>query len=352
MLLQEKNKIELLNNSKDMLLASISHELRTPLNSIIGFSQILETEITNFENKQMVKSIKDSGWHLIQTIDDIMSFTQIKNNTNLKLEEVSLYDLIENCIKSLPVNNISISNMCDKKFLINSDVSKLKQIVINLLSNAIKYNKNDNPIFVQSEIVSNKLHIKIIDHGIGIKEEYKNSLFEPFNRLGYENSHIPGIGIGLSIVKRLSNLLKIDLTFESSVNVGTTFTLATQYYSIKEITNKSVFSISNFNDYPNIDNVNIINCKINENNHDIINKINIENDLLLILIEYSDNNIEKIIELKNLLNDYNKDVYLISSVVNSDIYNFVLDNGFYDVIELPLNQENYQSLIYSYIDNN
>ena len=105
-----------------------------------------------------------------------------------------------------------------------ADSFRLSQVIINLLSNAIKYNKNGGSVEISyQESTAKKIRLQVKDSGIGISEADQQMLFQPFNRLGLENSNIEGTGIGLHIAKSLIEQMNGKLTFSSQLNIGTTF---------------------------------------------------------------------------------------------------------------------------------
>ncbi len=229
---EAKSVAEQANNAKTVFLSSMSHELRTPLNAILGFSQLLEMDNNNPDNTDNINEILSAGNHLLELIGDILDLSQIESGEiMLDLEHTQAFNALDEAIQMiLPIakqQNITVNTdaVLDTPTpqVINTDKTRLKQILINLLSNAIKYNTKDGYISIKTEIYDNKLRINIQDTGHGITEENIKKLFEPFNRLGAESSNIEGTGIGLIICKKLVEKMGGQLGVESTIGKGSTF---------------------------------------------------------------------------------------------------------------------------------
>jgi signal transduction histidine kinase len=234
-LLENKAKeLEVANNAKTEFLSSMSHELRTPLNSILGFSQLLETDTTPALSKSQLENvayIKGSGEHLLQLINQLLELSKIEaGQIDISLEEVKPFDVINECLSSLQIQaekmNINFELSADSNTVIKTDKTLLKQIILNLVSNAIKYNKKGGSVSVTTEkTTTNTFKIIIADTGFGIPSEKQSELFSSFSRLGKERSTIEGTGIGLTITKRIIDAIQGDIKFESTVDKGTTFSV-------------------------------------------------------------------------------------------------------------------------------
>lgn len=220
------------NYVKSEFIANMSHELRTPLNAILGFSQLLQEDETLQEEQLLeVGYIYDAGKHLLGLVNDIMDLEKIKvNQVSLSITNISLSKIIQKSElilkEMLKEKSIKLNYQYEELNLVTlkADELRLKQVLVNILSNAIKYNKKNGEIFIKTHLLSNDMwRIEIIDTGIGITEDKINQLFTPFDRLGLENSGIPGTGIGLVITKNLIELMQGHIGVNSQPNDGTTF---------------------------------------------------------------------------------------------------------------------------------
>jgi len=221
------------NQAKSEFLSSMSHELRTPLNSILGFSQLLESDTEtplNADQKEKMSYIINSGSHLLELISGVLDLSTIEaGQLELSIETVNLMDGINESLSILrPVieqyNNPKINVLNDSDMTLQADFTKLKQILINLLGNAIKYNRDASPISINWHITSTQqLRINIIDTGKGITQENQHKVFAAFDRLGNENSNIEGTGIGLVVTKKLVEVMNGRIGFYSKEGEGSTF---------------------------------------------------------------------------------------------------------------------------------
>ncbi len=230
-LIQAKENAERSNQAKSEFLSNMSHELRTPLNAILGFAELFEYD-QSLDSKHKTNAVKihSAGEHLLELINDVLDLSKIDSGQmSLNYEHISSNKLLDECIKLLHSfaenKNISINfihSQCD--FTLYTDYTRTKQIILNLLSNAIKYNKPNGIVEVSYGSTSNdKLRIIISDTGIGIDTKKQKQLFEPFNRLGAEQSNIEGTGVGLYITKQLLDMMNGQIGFENNQESGTTF---------------------------------------------------------------------------------------------------------------------------------
>jgi signal transduction histidine kinase len=222
------------NNAKSQFVANMSHELRTPLNSIIGFSQLLQTDTQSPlipEHAEYVSYINQAGTHLLSLINEILDLAKLESGQlNLSLEIVNISAVIKEALILIYTlaskKHIKISSVFDTMpdYYIVVDRIRIKQVLLNLLSNAVKYNNTNGSIRIDSEIIDNQhLKISITDTGRGISTHKISHLFDPFNRLGAENSDIEGTGIGLTITKSLVEDMSGKIGVLSEENKGSTF---------------------------------------------------------------------------------------------------------------------------------
>lgn len=220
------------NAAKTRFLSSLSHELRNPLNTIMGYAQLLEMEELAKEQQDGVKTILSASHDLLELISELLDLSAIEAGA-LVLEKTSfsLTDLLRDCVTLIePVAaergiRIVARLGAAENVTVWSDAKRIKQILMNFLSNACKYNVDDGSIFLDVES-GDGLKISVTDTGPGIPRDKHGNMFEAFNRLGMENRHIPGTGIGLTICRELAAQLGANVGFTSEEGEGSTFWLS------------------------------------------------------------------------------------------------------------------------------
>lgn len=220
------------SKAKTEFLSSMSHELRTPLNAILGFAQLLGNGKQPLAERQQrqVQQILRSGHHLLNLINEVLDLARIESgHIPVSLEPVKLQDVIDDTLEI--IRSLAASHTIDLQVEMNdtddcfveADYTRLKQILINLLSNAVKYNRPHGSVTLTCERREHLLHISVSDTGIGISAEKIDLLFEPFNRLGAENSSIEGAGVGLALTRKLALLMQTDISVKSVEGEGSVF---------------------------------------------------------------------------------------------------------------------------------
>ena len=238
------------NQAKTRFLFSMSHDIRTPMNAIIGYTQLLEN---NLDNKKQaldyISKLKSSSTILLSLINYILEMTQIESGKlDLKKEIGDLDDLVKNI-------NVVVEPLIKEKKLhysyhleikhhhIICDKTKLREIVLNILSNAIKYTPEGGNVELLIQEISfenNKVkyHFIIIDNGIGMKEDFLPHIFEEFAREKTSTeSKVPGVGLGLPIVKSLIDMMNGTIQVESKLNKGTKFTVELSFLTSLQVEN-------------------------------------------------------------------------------------------------------------------
>jgi PAS domain S-box-containing protein len=220
--------------AKSAFLSRMSHELRTPMNSIIGFTELLQTGgpgALNERQAEYLGLVHFSAKHLLHLIDDILELTQVEAG-NLKVVEqpVSVGPLLRSVVASLaPLaerHGVQIREAPLDPTLpeVIADPTRAAEVLLNFGSNAIKYNHRGGHVeFSAEHSVGGPVRLKVKDDGIGIPLEQQPGLFKEFNRLGQEQSGIEGTGIGLTLSKRLVELMRGQIGFTSSAGGGSTF---------------------------------------------------------------------------------------------------------------------------------
>lgn len=230
-----KLEAEKASQAKTEFLSRMSHELRTPLISIMGFSQLLQMAAVKEhypENQVMfIDQVHKAGSHLLDLINEILDLSRVESGKiDVHLEPVHLPELFNELVVFIqPIaqeNKIQIINKVDLNgyTMIQVDRARLRQCLLNLLSNAVKYNKKNGVVTLEClRPEPDTLRLCVTDTGPGLSEEQRASLFEPFERLGAENSEIEGTGIGLTITKKIVEIMGGKLGYETYLGLGSTF---------------------------------------------------------------------------------------------------------------------------------
>jgi CheY-like chemotaxis protein/nitrogen-specific signal transduction histidine kinase len=226
-----KDAAESANNAKTRYLVAVSHEIRSPLNAIYGYSQLLERGGV-VKPIEAARVIRRSSEHLANLVEGLLEISRIESGLlRIARETVPFLPLFEQLIdmfrsqateKGIALNFVHNGKLPD---FVRTDEKRLRQIIINLLSNAIKYTDHG---FVELRIAyrSQTAIIDVIDSGVGIRAEDRETIFEPFERGGSpEALSRPGIGLGLAITRTLARIMGGDLTVESEAGQGSRFTL-------------------------------------------------------------------------------------------------------------------------------
>ncbi|MBI4886937.1 MAG: response regulator [Acidobacteria bacterium] len=227
-----KLEAERASHAKSEFLSRMSHDLRTPLNAILGFAQLLELDTLSAEHLESIRYIRRGGAHLLSLINEVLDIARIESgHLSLSPEPVAIGDIIQHVVELVRplaaqrgiVFEDDAVTVCGSRHLM-ADRQRLTQILLNLLSNAVKYNRDGGRVRLTCENVSGgRLRIKVSDTGAGIRPEKLELLFQPFERLGAEQTGIEGTGLGLVLSKGLSEAMGGTLGVESEVDRGSTF---------------------------------------------------------------------------------------------------------------------------------
>lgn len=217
--------------AKDQFLSRISHELRTPLTAVLGFGQLLQFENLSPDDADSVNHIVAAGEHLLALINDVLDIARIETgNLSLSLEPILLSEVVEESVslmRPLADEHRVTTEVRDLDGLaVQADRQRLKQVLINLVSNAIKYNREGGSIVVSSVSTSDgTVTVEVTDTGVGIDEKNLQRLFQPFERLGAEQSGIEGVGVGLSLCRSLTEAMHGSIEASSELGEGSTFSV-------------------------------------------------------------------------------------------------------------------------------
>jgi len=226
-----KRDAERANRAKSEFLSRMSHDLRTPLNAILGFAQLLKMDVPNPEHRENIRQILRGGGYLLALIDEVLDIARIESgHLSLSPEPVPIGDLVQHIVdlaRPLAAERrisfeVDTRSMGEHHAL--ADRQRLNQILLNLLSNAVKYNRAGGRVAIECEVMpARRVRIKVTDTGAGIPAGKVNLLFQPFERLGAEQTGIEGTGLGLTLSKALAEAMGGTLGVESEVDRGSTF---------------------------------------------------------------------------------------------------------------------------------
>ncbi len=243
------------NLAKSDFLSSMSHELRTPLNAVLGFAQLLEsgTPQPTPSQKSSLDQILKAGWYLLELINEILDLARIESGRlTISSEPVSLNQVMLECHAMIEPQaqkrDLAMTfPHFDEPVFVLADRTRLKQVLINLLFNAIKYNKPDGAVVVEWAMPrAGAIRISITDTGQGLPPEQLEQLFQPFNRLGKEIGIEEGTGIGLTVAKRLVELMEGSIGVESTVGTGTMFWIELQLCDPPQLTHGDTDASAHF----------------------------------------------------------------------------------------------------------
>ncbi|RUT72961.1 ATP-binding response regulator [Ancylomarina longa] len=227
------NKALEAENLKNSFLANMSHELRTPLNSIIGFSELLETDNLNGCVPKYARQIKSSGLHLLKIIENLLKVSMLESRTakpvkrNFNINKL-LSDIQSNCLinmKNMKKEHLKLNFSCDLEdslAIIKSDQIKIRSILQNILHNSIKFTEAGS-ITCSYKILNHTIQFSITDTGPGIPNAFKNKIFQRFRQVEENyNKNFSGTGLGLYISRLEIELLSGKIWMVSESDVGTT----------------------------------------------------------------------------------------------------------------------------------
>ncbi len=242
-LVEAKAEAEQATRSKSLFLANMSHEIRTPLNGVMGMNQLLKMTNPSDEQAEYIEAIRISGDSLLTIINDILDFSKIEAG-RLKLENIpfNLNALLNNIFKMIKVHSdtkgldLQLDIHPSVPEVINSDPTRLQQILLNFCNNAVKFTEHGG-IFIKVAPVTtpiNKcpknfitLRFSVKDTGIGIPKSKQSHIFESFSQADTTTTRkFGGTGLGLAISKRLAELMQGEVGLDSTPGKGSVFWLA------------------------------------------------------------------------------------------------------------------------------
>jgi signal transduction histidine kinase/CheY-like chemotaxis protein/HPt (histidine-containing phosphotransfer) domain-containing protein len=234
---RDRAEAEAANQSKSTFLATMSHEIRTPMNGVLGMIDVLQRQGLDGPQKRTVSTIRDSAQSLLRIIDDVLDFSKIEAG-RLELEETafSLSGLIEGVANTFRQQAVMKGLALDVDIDAGSDdalvgdPTRVRQVLFNLLGNALKFTERGRVMLHAGTSPQGggrtEVTISVSDTGIGLSEEQRARLFQPFAQADSSTTRrFGGTGLGLSIVRRLAQLMQGDITVESQEGSGSTFTV-------------------------------------------------------------------------------------------------------------------------------
>ena len=222
--------------AKSMFLSAMSHELKTPLNAIIGFSQVLLQGYTgelNDKQRESIDHVQGAGEKLLMLVENVLYLQDLDTeHPQLDIGAVQLKELFDavrqNSLAVSEAHQVTLSIEMGQDKMIQGNLRGLCKILQVLISNAVKYNHPGGRVSVSvSSVADDKLLIRVDDNGVGFECEDPMAPFEPFRRLCLENNaYTEGFGIGLTLAKRLADLMDMTLDYQTTLGQGSCFTLA------------------------------------------------------------------------------------------------------------------------------
>jgi PAS domain S-box-containing protein len=232
---RERAEAEAANQAKSTFLATMSHEIRTPMNGVLGMMEVLDRQGLNTSQQRTVATMRDSAHALLRIIDDVLDFSKIEaGRLELEAAPFSLSGLIDGVLSTFQAQanakglmlTGSVEPGSDDTLI--GDATRVRQILFNLLGNALKFTERGR-IAVTARTAPlgggrTRVTLMVEDTGIGIDEEQRRRLFQPFAQADSSTTRrFGGTGLGLSIVRRLANLMDGDISAESQPGKGSTF---------------------------------------------------------------------------------------------------------------------------------
>lgn len=243
-----RDAAEVANRTKSAFLANISHEIRTPLNAILGFCQLMLRDCSiSFQHRESIEKINRSGEHLLALINEVLEMSKIESGcASLSPTNFDLYRLLEDVEMMFRVRTetkglqFEVSTSDNLVRHVVGDQSKIRQVLINLLENAVKFtnqggvllrvfSENHEAEKPHSEVApchSNgtiRLIMEVKDTGIGIRDEDKEKVFQPFEQLGSSTNPDGGTGLGLAICREFLRIMGGTISLTSRVGQGSVF---------------------------------------------------------------------------------------------------------------------------------
>jgi PAS domain S-box-containing protein len=248
-LVEARHRAEDATRAKSDFLANMSHEIRTPMTAILGYTDLLAEEgVDQDSRREYLATIKRNGAHLLSLINDILDLSKIEaDRMTVNPERAPVHVMVEDVAGMMRVRAEDQATEILTEFptpvpeTIETDPEKLRRALVNLVSNAVKFTERGRVRIVTSFLESWKdgapaVRMQVIDNGIGISEEKMARLFQPFVQADTSTSRrYGGTGLGLTITRRIAEMLGGEITADSSEGMGSTFTLTVPTGGLEEV---------------------------------------------------------------------------------------------------------------------
>ena len=225
------------DRSKSEFLANMSHEIRTPMTAILGFNDILLDSVTGRENIEAARTVKKNGEYLIDLINDILDLSKVEaGRLDIELTDCSPQEIVAEVASLMRVRAAAKNLPLEVRFdgpipeTIQTDLTRLRQLLINIVGNAIKFTEFGSVQIITSLVKQSDdesiLRFDITDTGLGIAEDKLDKIFLPFTQADSSTTRqFGGTGLGLTICKRVAELLGGEVSVTSSLGKGSTFSI-------------------------------------------------------------------------------------------------------------------------------
>jgi len=229
---EQSVELELASRHKSEFLASMSHELRTPLNAVLGFSEVLLERMfgdINERQEEYLRDIHGSGQHLLELLNEILDLSKVEaGRMELEYSSFHLPSVLGGAVSMLRERaalhgitvDVEVEPGVDEVY---ADELRLKQVLLNLVTNAVKFTGDGGSVLVRAAQEGAEIQITVSDTGVGIPEEDRERIFESFQQGGRGSSREEGTGLGLTLSRRIVELLGGRMWLDTEVGRGSTF---------------------------------------------------------------------------------------------------------------------------------